>query len=78
MKLQKTCIFFLTIILLLLVNTVQLKAQGVPCGDPDVDCPIDGPVYILLSVMLLLSVKKIADANKPSNLKKQPKKIILS
>lgn len=67
MKFKKTCIFFLTIILLLLINTVQLKAQGVPCGDPDVDCPIDGPVYFLLVVMLLLSVKKIAEANRTLN-----------
>ncbi len=67
MKFKKTCIFFLTIILLLLVNTVQLKAQGVPCGDPDVDCPIDGPVYFLLIVMLLLSIKKIAATTQTSN-----------
>lgn len=67
MKFKKTCTFFLTIILLLLINTVQLKAQGVPCGDPDVDCPIDGPVYFLLVVMLLLSVKKIAEANRTLN-----------
>lgn len=71
MKFKKTCTFFLTIILLLLINTVQLKAQGVPCGDPDVDCPIDGPVYLLLIVMLLLSVKKIAEANR--TLKREPK-----
>lgn len=67
MKFKKTCTFFLTIILLLLINTVQLKAQGVPCGDPDVDCPIDGPVCFLLVVMLLLSVKKIAEANPTLN-----------
>lgn len=67
MKFKKTCTFFLTIILFLLINTVQLKAQGVPCGDPDVDCPIDGPVYFLLVVMLLLSVKKIAEANRTLN-----------
>lgn len=62
MKLKKTCIFLSVIILLLLMNTVQLKAQGLPCGDPDVDCPIDGPVILLVAAVLLLSIKKIAGA----------------
>jgi len=62
MKLKKTCIFLSVIILLLLINTVQLKAQGLPCGDPDVDCPIDGPVILLVAAVLLLSIKKIAGA----------------
>ncbi len=62
MKLKKTCIFLSVIILLLLMNTVQLKAQGLPCGNPDVDCPIDGPVILLVAAVLLLSIKKIAGA----------------
>lgn len=62
MKLKKTCIFLSVIILLLLMNTVRLKAQGLPCGDPDVDCPIDGPVILLVAAVLLLSIKKIAGA----------------
>ncbi|RYY30090.1 MAG: hypothetical protein EOP41_01395 [Sphingobacteriaceae bacterium] len=61
MKFKKACILFLSVILLLLINTVSLKAQGVPCGDPDLDCPIDGPVIFLLMVMLLLSVKKLTE-----------------
>ncbi len=62
MKLRKTCINLSALILLLLMNTVQLKAQGLPCGDPDVDCPIDGPVILLAAAVLLLSIKKIAGA----------------
>jgi hypothetical protein len=62
MKLRKTCINLSALILLLMMNTVQLKAQGLPCGDPDVDCPIDGPVILLVAVVLLLSIKKIAGA----------------
>ena len=62
MKLRKTCINLSALILLLLMNTVQLKAQGLPCGDPDVDCPIDGPVILLVAAVLLLSIKKIAGA----------------
>ena len=64
MKLKKTCIYFLAIVILLLTNSVQLKAQGIPCGDPDVDCPIDTPVILLVAVVLLLAVKKIVDAKR--------------
>ena len=63
MNFKKICTLFLSVILLLLISTVQLKAQGTPCGDPDVDCPIDGPVVFLLMVMLLLGVKKIISSN---------------
>ncbi|MGI4750163.1 MAG: hypothetical protein ACRYFB_05985 [Janthinobacterium lividum] len=63
MKFKKICTVILSVILLLLINTVQLKAQGVPCGDPDVDCPIDGPVVFLLVAILLLSIKKITAAH---------------
>ncbi|MGI4729058.1 MAG: hypothetical protein ACRYGB_10850 [Janthinobacterium lividum] len=48
------------------MSTVQLKAQGTPCGDPDLDCPIDGPVVFLLVAILLLSVKKISAARQNS------------
>jgi len=71
MKLKKICIFLSTTILLLLMNIIQLKAQGTPCGDPDVDCPIDTPVILLAGIMLLLSLKKIADAKRTT---KQPAK----
>lgn len=71
MKLKKIYIFLSATILLLLMNMVQLKAQGTPCGDPDVDCPIDTPVILLAIIMLLLSVKKIADAKRTT---KQPVK----
>lgn len=63
MKLKRTLIFLSATVLLLLMNVVQLKAQGTPCGDPDVECPIDAPVVILLAAAILfLSVKKITDA----------------
>lgn len=61
MKLKKISIFLLATILFLLINIVQLKAQGIPCGDPDVDCPIDAPVILLAAVVLFLSIKKIAE-----------------
>lgn len=48
--------------LLLLINTSQLKAQGVPCGDPDVDCPIDTPVILFAAAIIFLAVKKITEA----------------
>ncbi|MVN21821.1 hypothetical protein [Mucilaginibacter arboris] len=64
MKLKKTCIYLSAIILLVLINTVALKAQspGTPCGDPDLDCPIDTPVILLVAAVLFLTVKKMTDA----------------
>ncbi len=64
MKLRKLCTLLSAVVLLLLINTVQLKAQGLPCGDPDIDCPIDAPVILLATIVLFLSVKKIAGANR--------------
>lgn len=66
MKSNKRFTLFLSVFFLLLMSTVQLKAQGTPCGDPDLDCPIDGPVVFLLAVILLLSVKKISAARQNS------------
>lgn len=62
MKLKKIGICLLAATILLLINSVQLKAQGLPCGDPDIDCPIDTPVTLLVAAVLLLSVKKISDS----------------
>lgn len=64
MKLRKLCTLLSAVVLLLLINTVQLKAQGLPCGDPDIDCPIDAPVILLAAAVLFLSVKKITGANR--------------
>lgn len=66
MKSNNRFTLFLSVFFLLLMSTVQLKAQGTPCGDPDLDCPIDGPVVFLLAVILLLSVKKISAARQNS------------
>ncbi|RYE25509.1 MAG: hypothetical protein EOP42_21375 [Sphingobacteriaceae bacterium] len=66
MNFKKTCIVLLLIVFLLLINAVKLQAQGVPTacgGDPDIECPVDGPVIFLLIAILLLSVKKIAGKN---------------
>lgn len=52
----------LSTVFLLLINIIQLKAQGVPTacdGDPDVECPIDAPVILLVAAILFLSVKKL-------------------
>lgn len=68
MKLRKTIVILSATILLLLMNVVQLKAQGVPCGDPDVDCPIDTPVFLLAAAILLLAAKKISEANRTKNI----------
>lgn len=63
MKLKRICISLSVTIFLLLINVVQLKAQpGVPTacdGDPDVECPIDAPVVLLVAAILFLSVKKL-------------------
>ena len=70
MKFKKNCILFLSVLFLLLINTASLKAQGVPTacgGDPDIECPIDGPVIFLLAAILLLSVKKITAVNQIQN-----------
>lgn len=64
MKLRKNSVYLLAVVILLLINIGQLKAQGLPCGDPDIDCPIDTPVIVLVIAVLLLSVKKIFDANR--------------
>lgn len=66
MKLKQTCIFLAATILVLLMNTAQSHAQGLPCegGDPDVDCPIDTPVILLVLAVLFLSVKKMLDTNR--------------
>ncbi len=66
MKLKKIGIFLSTSILVLLMNVLQLKAQGpgTPCGDPDVDCPIDTPVILFAAAILFLAVKKITEANR--------------
>ena len=64
MKLKKIGIFLSATFLLLLMAIVQVKAQGVPCGDPDVDCPIDAPVILLAAAILFLSVKKITEAGR--------------
>ncbi len=64
MKLKKACLFLTITVLLLLINSLQLKAQGLPCGDPDVDCPIDAPVILLALVVLFLSLKKIAEVKR--------------
>lgn len=66
MKSNKRFTLFLSVFFLFLMSTVQLKAQGTPCGDPDLDCPIDGPVVFLLVAILLLSVKKISAARQNS------------
>ena len=73
MKLKKTGIFLSATFLLLLMAIVQVKAQGpgTPCGDPDVDCPIDTPVILLVAAILFLSVKKITEAGRT---KKMPVK----
>lgn len=65
MKLKIFCIFILSTVFLLLINVVQLKAQGVPTacdGDPDIECPIDAPVILLAAGILFLSVKKLYTA----------------
>jgi hypothetical protein len=63
MKLKKFQIFLSATIFLLLINIVQVKAQpGTPTacdGDPDVECPIDAPVILLVAGVLFLSVKKL-------------------
>lgn len=62
MKLKRTCIFLTAIIIFLLMNAIQLKAQGVPTAcdsNPDLDCPIDTTVFLLVAAILFLSVKKI-------------------
>lgn len=59
MKLKKIYALLATVITLLLMNVAQLKAQGLPCGDPDLDCPIDGAVIFLVAAILFLSIKKI-------------------
>ncbi len=44
------------------MNVIQLKAQGVPTAcdsNPDLDCPIDTTVFLLVAAILFLSVKKI-------------------
>lgn len=50
---------------MLCLSVTQLKAQGTPCGDPDLDCPIDTPVIFLAAAMLFLAVKKMIAANNP-------------
>ncbi len=62
MQLKRIWKLFLRVIFLLLINTASVKAQGLPCGDPDVDCPIDAPVIIFAMLMLFLSVKKLRSA----------------
>jgi hypothetical protein len=62
MKFKRTWIFLTALVLLFLINIAQLKAQGVPTacdGDPDVECPIDAPVILLVAAVLFLAVKKI-------------------
>lgn len=59
MTLKKTAIYLSAVIILLLTNIVQVQAQGVPCGDPDIDCPIDTPVILLVAAALFLTVKKL-------------------
>lgn len=59
MKLKRIWQLFLPVIFLLLIDIASLKAQGLPCGDPDVDCPIDGSVIVLAAAILFLSVKKL-------------------
>lgn len=64
MTLKETKIFLLIFFSLLLMNAVTLKADdspGLPCGDPDVNCPIDGYVVLLIILVLFLSVKKMTD-----------------
>lgn len=68
MKLKKTGIYLSATILLLLINVAQIKAQGVPCGDPDIDCPIDTPVILLAIAILFLAVKKITEAGRTKNI----------
>ncbi len=67
----------LPVIFLLLINAAPLKAQGLPCGDPDVDCPIDGPIIVFAIVMLFLSVKKLTAVYKTNDRKLKPGKISL-
>ncbi len=64
MNLNKASKFFITTVLFLLMSLMRLKAQGIPCGDPDIDCPIDAPVIFLAAVILFLSVKKIAEVKR--------------
>jgi len=67
MKLKKNSVYLLAVLILLFANIGELKAQaspGLPCGDPDIDCPIDAPIVLLVAAVLLLSVKKIADSKR--------------
>ena len=66
MKLKKICTFLSVTVLLLLITAVQSKADGpgTPCGDPDVDCPIDTPVILFALAILFLAAKKIVQANR--------------
>lgn len=63
MKFNKTMIF-LFLLMLVFAIPAKLKAQGLPCGDPDVDCPIDTPVFFLALVILLLSIKKLSQVKR--------------
>lgn len=63
------------LIALLAFNNVGAQQIGVPC-DPDVDCPIDEYLVVLVIVILILSLKKISRFKFGLNISTRGEKII--
>ena len=52
------------VLLLILVIPSMVFAQGDPCTSPDIECPIDGGLSLLIAAGIGLGAKKAYDRRK--------------
>jgi hypothetical protein len=59
----------LAMFFLLIINCGKLFAQGVPCDDPDVTCPLDTWVLLLAGAFLIFATVRLYKKQKLYNTK---------